>query len=313
MCRKIEKGLIMPRVFISTSSFAEYDALPLKLLSDAGMDVQLNPYGRKLTPDECLSLYKDIDGLIAGTEALTAEILKSARNLKVISRCGVGMDNIDLEIARQHGIKVFNTPDSPTVAVAELTVGLMLALLRHVPRGDRDIRGGKWQKRMGNLLRGKKVGIIGLGRIGQKVAELVVGLGAQVVYCDPAVNRTDYTPMTLDKLLSQSDIVSLHLSGGAKDAPLLGDRELRSMKQGSWLINCARGGVVDEEALCQVLQQGWLSGAALDVFEQEPYAGPLAKLDNVILTPHIGSYAIESRVDMEVQAARHLIEGFKNV
>jgi len=303
----------MPRVFISTSSFAEYDALPLKLLSDAGMDVQLNPYGRKLTPDECLSLYKDIDGLIAGTEALTAEILKSARNLKVISRCGVGMDNIDLEIARQHGIKVFNTPDSPTVAVAELTVGLMLALLRHVPRGDRDIRGGKWQKRMGNLLRGKKVGIIGLGRIGQKVAELVVGLGAQVVYCDPAVNRTDYTPMTLDKLLSQSDIVSLHLSGGAKDAPLLGDRELRSMKQGSWLINCARGGVVDEEALCQVLQQGWLSGAALDVFEQEPYAGPLAKLDNVILTPHIGSYAIESRVDMEVQAARNLIEGFKNV
>jgi D-3-phosphoglycerate dehydrogenase len=303
----------MPRIFISTSSFAEHDALPLNLLKAAGMDVQVNPYRRKLAPDECLSHYKDIDGLIAGTEALTAEVLKSARNLKVISRCGVGMDNIDLEIAKQQGIQVFNTPDSPTVAVAELTVGLMLALLRYVPRGDRDIRGGKWQKCMGNLLRGKKVGIIGLGRIGQKVAELVLGLGAQVVYCDPAVNRTDYTPMSLDKLLSQADIVSLHLSGGAKDAPLLGGRELRSMKKGSWLINCARGGVVDEEALHQVLQEGWLSGAAVDVFEQEPYAGPLAKLDSVILTPHIGSYAIESRVDMEVQAARNLIEGFKNV
>jgi len=305
--------MTMPRVFISTSSFAEHDALPLELLNDAGMYVQVNPYGRKLTPDECLTLYKDIDGLIAGTEVLTAEVLKSARNLKVISRCGVGMDNIDLEMAGKQGIQIFNTPDGPTVAVAELTVGLMLALLRHVPRGDRDIRGGKWQKRMGNLLRGKKVGIIGFGRIGQKVAELVLGLGAQVVYCDPAINRTDYTPMSLDELLSQADIVSLHLSGGAKDTPLLGDRELRRMKQGSRLINCARGGVVDEEVLCQVLQEGWLSGAAMDVFEQEPYAGSLAKLDNVILTPHIGSYAIESRVDMEVQAARNLIEGLKNV
>jgi D-3-phosphoglycerate dehydrogenase len=276
------------------------------------MDVQVNPYQRKLTKDECLSLYKDIDGLIAGTEALTAEVLKSARNLRVISRCGVGMDNIDLEVAKQQGIKVFNTPDSPTVAVAELTVGLMLALLRHVPYMDRDIRAGRWQKRMGNLLQGKKVGIIGFGRIGQKVAELVLGFGAQVVYCDPAVNRADYRRMSLDELLSQADIVSLHLSGGVNDAPLLGGRELRSMKQGSWLINCARGGVVDEEALYQVLQEGWLSGAAVDVFEQEPYTGPLAKLDNVILTPHIGSYAIESRVDMEVQAVKNLIEGLKN-
>jgi D-3-phosphoglycerate dehydrogenase len=304
--------MTMPKVFISTTSFGEYDASPLKFLEDAGIGVQLNPHKRKLTPEECLCLYKDIDGLIAGTEALTAEVLKSARNLRVISRCGTGMDNIDLKAARQQGIKVFNTPDSPTVAVAELTVGLMLALLRHIPSGDRDIRAEKWQKRMGNLLQGKNVGIIGFGRIGQKVAELVLGFGAQVVYCDPAVNRADYTRMPLDKLLSQADIVSLHLSGGVNNAPLLGDRELRSMKQGSWLINCARGGVVDEAALSQVLQEGWLSGAAADVFEQEPYTGPLAKLDNVILTPHIGSYAVESRVDMEVQAVKNLIKGLKN-
>jgi len=308
---KLERDYRTQKIYISTSTFAEHDASPLKLLNDAGMDVQINPYGRKLTLEECLTLYKDIQGLIAGTEALTAEVLKSARNLKVISRCGVGMDNIDLETARQQWIQVFNTPDSPTVAVAELTVGLILALLRHVPHGDRDIRVGKWQKRMGNLLRGKKVGIIGLGRIGQKVAELVLGLGAQVVYCDPAVNKADYAPMSLDELLSQADIVSLHLSGGTKGAPLFGSRELRSMKQGSWLINCARGGIVDEEALCQILQEGRLCGAAVDVFEQEPYAGPLARLDNVILTPHIGSYAVESRVDMEVQAVKNLIKGLK--
>lgn len=297
------------KIFISTSSFAEYDTSPLNLLKDAGFDVQLNPYRRKLTPDECLSYYKDIDGLIAGTEALTAEILKSAGNLRVISRCGVGVDNIDLEAARRQGIQVFNTPDSPAIAVAELTVGLILALLRHIPRSERDIRNGNWQKQMGNLLQGKKVGIVGFGRIGRRVAELVLGLGAQVVYCDPAVKEASYTSVSLDKLLSQSDIVSLHVSGN--DTPLLGYEELRKMRQGSWLVNCARGGVVDEAALYQVLAEGWLAGAALDVFTEEPYVGPLVKLDNVILTPHIGSYAIESRVEMETQAVKNLIEGLK--
>ena len=303
--------MVKPSIFISTSSFAEHDKLPLKLLNDAGMNVQVNPYKRQLTKDECLNHYKDIDGLIAGTEALTAEVLKSAQKLKVISRVGVGLDNVDMEAAKKRGIKVFNTPGAPTLAVAELTLGLILALLRHIPRGDREIRAGKWQKRMGNLLQGKKVGIIGFGRIGEKVGELVQALGAEVVYCDPAVNKTGYKKLSLDELLTQSDIVTLHLSGGGKDNPLLGEKELRRMKQGSCLINCARGGIVDEEALSKVLQERWLAGAALDVFSQEPYTGPLTKLDNVILTPHIGSYAIESRVEIEVEAVKNLIKGLK--
>ncbi|MBN1161359.1 MAG: phosphoglycerate dehydrogenase [Dehalococcoidales bacterium] len=297
-----------PKVFVSTSSFAEYDKLPLKLLKDAGILSQVNPYARKLTEDECLKFFGDVDGLIAGTEPLTAEVIKSAKKLKVISRVGVGLDNVDLEAAKKRGIKVFNTPDAPTPAVAELTLGLMLALLRNIPRGDREIRASKWQKQMGNLLRGKKAGIIGLGRIGQKVAELVKGLGAQAAYCDPAVTKAGYKKLSLEELLAQSDIVSLHLSGGGT---LLGEKELRSMKKGSYLVNCARGGLVDEKALAKVLKEGHLAGAALDVFAQEPYTGPLTKLDNVILTPHIGSYAIESRIEMEVQATRNLIEGLK--
>ncbi len=301
----------MTNIFISTSSFAEYDKEPLKLLKDAGMNAQINPYKRQLTKDECLKHYKDIDGLVAGTEALTTEVLKSAPNLKVISRCGTGMDNVDLEAAKQLGIKVFNTPDGPTLAVAELVLGLMLTLLRHVPHMDRDIRAGKWQKRMGNLIQGKTVGIIGFGRIGQKVGELVQAIGAQLVYCDPAVNKPGYKKLSLDELLAQSDIVTLHLSGGSKGAPLLGDKELRGMKPGGWLINCARGGLVDEAALGLALQEGRLAGAALDVFTQEPYTGPLAKLDNVILTPHIGSYAVESRVQMEIDAVKNLIKGLK--
>ena len=303
----------MTNVFISTTSFGKSDSTPLEMLKAAGLEVSFNPYGRELSRGEVMELAVESKGLIAGTETLDAEVLKRLKNLRVISRCGVGMDNIDLEAAKRQGIQVFNTPDSPTTAVAELTVGLILALLRHVPRVDRDIRDRKWQKRMGNLLQGKKVGIIGFGRIGQKVAALIVGLGAQVVYCDPAVNKAkaSCTPVSLDELLSQSDIVSLHVSGGRNDAHLLSYKELRRMKKGSWLINCARGGVVDEAALYQVLEEGWLSGAAVDVFEEEPYAGALAKLDNVILTPHIGSYAIESRVEMEVQAVKNLIEGLK--
>jgi len=299
------------KVFISTTSFGKPDPAPLEMLKAAGLEVSLNPYGRKLSREEIVELAANSEGLIAGTEPLDGEVLKRLKHLRVISRCGVGMDNIDLTAAKQQGIQVFNTPDSPTIAVAELTVGLILALLRHIPRSDRDIRTGKWSKRMGNLLEGKKVGIIGLGRIGQKVAKLVLSLGAQVVYHDPAVNKAGYTSLSLDELLSQSDIVSLHVSGGGNDTPLLGDKELRRMRKGSWLINCARGGVVDEAALYQVLQEGWLAGAAVDAFEEEPYTGALAKLDNVILTPHIGSYAIESRVEMEVEAAKNLIEGLK--
>lgn len=300
----------MTKVFVSTSSFAKYDGSPLKMLQNVGMEVQFNPYGRTLTLDECLNSYGDIDGLIAGTESLTAEILKSAKDLKVISRCGTGIDNIDLEVAKQQGIKVFNTPSSPVRAVAELTLSLLLALLRHIPRMDRDIRTGKWEKGMGNLLLGKKVGIIGFGRIGQKVAELLVALGAQIAYCDPAVNevKPGYARMSLDELLAWSDIITIHASGKGS---LLGDKELRRMKRGSWLVNCARGGIVNEQALYQVLKEDWLAGAALDVFEEEPYKGALSELSNVILTPHIGSYAIEARVEMEIEAARNLIEGLK--
>lgn len=311
MSGKMENKNPGPKVMISTSSFGEGDALPLKLLDEAGMNVHMNPYGRQLTPDECLSLYKDVDGIIAGTEILSAAVLKAAGNLKVISRVGVGLDNVDLEAAKQCGIKVFNTPDAPTLAVAELTLGLMLAMLRHLPRADREIHAGKWQKRMGNLLRGKVVGIIGFGRIGQKVAKLVSALDAEVVYCDPVVNITGYKKMAQDDLLSQADIVTLHMSGGGKDSPLLRDEELRRMKSGTWLVNCARGGLVDEAALVKALQEKRLAGAALDVFTKEPYTGPLSKLDNVILTPHIGSYAMESRIEMEIQAVKNLIKGLK--
>ena len=304
----------MPKVFISTSSFAKYEASPLKLLKNAGLDVQINPFGRKLAPDECLSLYKDIDGLIAGTEALTADILKSAGNLRVISRCGAGADNVDTEVAEELGIRVFTTPDAPTQAVAELTIGLMLDLSRGVSREDRSIRAGMWQKNMGSLLSGKTLGILGLGRIGKRVVELTTSFRLKYIAWDISPDlqfankyRIEFTG--LDELLERANIITIHLPYTSELKGIISERELSLMKREAFLLNTARGGLVDEVALYKALKEKRIAGAALDVFEQEPYSGSLTELDNVILTSHIGSYAMEARVEMERQAVKNLLEG----
>jgi len=300
----------MMQVAITTTSFGKYDPEPLILLRKYSAKIKLNSLGRKLTQDEVIDLASDATGIIAGTEDLNAVVLEKLTQLKVISRCGVGIDNVDLDTAKRLGIKVFNTPEGPTLAVAELTVGLILALLRQICQSDREIRAGKWEKRMGNLLRGKDIGIIGFGRIGQLTGSLLMDLGCKVSYCDPQLKecKLKCTRLDLEVLLERSDIVCLHVSG-RYEKPLLGNKQLKMMKPGSWLINCARGGVVDEDALYHLLKEGHLSGAALDVFEREPYMGPLAQLDNVIVTPHIGSYAKEARVTMEIQAVKNLLKG----
>ena len=311
-----KRGLAMPKVLISTSSFAKYDASPLKLLKDAGMNVKLNPYGRKLTANECLNLYGDIDGLIAGTEALTADILRSARHLRVVSRCGAGADNIDTRVAEELGIKVFTTPDAPTQAVAELTIGLVLGLLRGIPIEDRSIRAGEWQKNMGSLLLGKTLGILGLGRIGKRVVELTQPFNLKYLAWDNSPDRqfadkysVEFTG--LNELLGRADIVTIHLPYAAESKGIIGERELGLMKEGAFLLNTARGGLVDEVALYKALKEKRIAGAALDVFEREPYTGPLRELDNIVLTSHIGSYAKEARVEMEIQAVENLLKGLE--
>lgn len=305
------------KVFISTSSFARYDASPLKLLKDAGIDVQLNPYGRKLTPDECLSLYLDVDGLIAGTEALTAEILRSAKNLRFISRCGAGTDSIDMRVAAELGIKIFNTADAPTLAVAELTVGLMLDLLRGISGEDRSIRSAMWPKNMGSLLSGKTIGILGLGRVGRRLVELTQPFDLEYIAWDNSPDRQfadkyDVRFTELDELLAGADMVTVHLPYTGELRNIISEREFGLMKEDAFLINTARGGLVDEAALYNALKDERIAGAAMDVFEQEPYTGPLTELDNVILTSHIGSYAREARVKMETQAVKNLIKGLKD-
>lgn len=302
------------KVLVSTSSFAQCCNEPLIMLEEAGLVVKLNPYGRNLTESEIKHMLKDYDLLIAGTEPLSREVLESAKKLKVISRCGAGVGNIDLNATEKLGIKVFSTPDAPTQAVAELTVGLILNLLRKITEMDRELKRGHWQKKMGNLLQKKRVGIIGFGRIGQKVAELLLPLGVEISYFDVSDKTCsiECKPLDLKSLLSWADIISIHSSAFAKIKPVIGSKELNLMKQGTWLLNVARGGLVDESALYTALKEGQIAGAALDVFEKEPYSGPLLDFENVILTPHIGSYAKEARVQMEIQAVENLLKGLKD-
>lgn len=302
----------MIKILIATSTFAKDDPGILALCKDS-CDITLNPYGRKLTGSELIELGKATEGIIAGTENYNEATLKRLPKLRVISRCGVGMDSIDLAAASRLGIRLYNTPDAPTTAVAELTVGLILSLLRETCFMDRRIRSGCWDKRVGCLIKDKHIGVVGFGRIGKKVSALLSPFEAQLAYYDIAPKEGSSCALKpFEELLAWADIITLHCPQEPCAPSLMGGRELRLMKKGSYLLNVSRGGLVDESALFSALKDGHLSGAAIDVFEQEPYQGPLLQLENVILTPHIGSYARESRIEMERQAVLNLLRGINS-
>jgi D-3-phosphoglycerate dehydrogenase len=300
------------KVLISPSSFGQCGTEPLDLLTKAGFDPIINPYGRRLTAEEVVGLAHECIGIVAGLEPLNRNVLDQLPTLRCISRVGVGVDNVDLQTAAAKGVEVRNTPNGPTQAVAELTIGLVLALLRRIPHADHNLRDGVWQKEMGALLHEKTVGVVGLGRIGRRVAELFLALGCIVVATDPIQDQEwlkghSVSMIPLDNLLSHCDIITLHLAHEPGAGPIIGEEEIARMKKTAFLINMARGEVLDENALYNALNEERIRGAALDVFSVEPYHGPLVKLDNVVLTPHLGPYAREGRLRMEVAAVQNLL------
>lgn len=305
----------MKTILITTSSFAKHDKAPAEKLEKNGFEIILNPHGRKLSEAEALQLLEQYkpDALLAGIEPLTAAIIeKAASHLKIISRCGIGLDSVDLKAAEKNNIIVTNTPDAPTIPVSELTIGMILGLLRQIHISDAGIRQGEWTRPMGNLLYNKTVGIIGCGRIGSRVARMLKAFECEVLGFDVMVKESDVFRMVdLDELLSFSDIVSLHLSYSEQTHHMINQERLNRMKVGAFLVNAARGGLIDEEALSQALNSGHLAGAALDCFESEPYQGPLKELDNVLLTGHIGSYAVEARAMQEMQAVDNVLNSLK--
>ena len=306
---------MLSKIAITTTSFAEFDSSPIALCGAHGFEVSCNPFARKMNVREIIEIAKDAVGLIAGTELINRETLSNLPSLKVISRCGTGLDNIDLAAAKRLGIKVFNTPGAPTTAVAELTIGLILDSLRGISKSDRKIRQGIWEKEMGVLLEGKTVGIIGLGRIGKAVSRILCAFDAEVIAHDKAKDQKAgrVKLVSFNKLIANSDIVSLHLSFSNKNRHIIGSKEIESMKRGCFIINTSRGGLIDGKALYSALKSGKLKGAAIDVFEEEPYHGKLTELDNVVLTSHIGSYAKEARVKMELEAVKNLLRGLNKL
>jgi len=302
----------MPTILVTTSSFGIHDPTPLSRLKRSGFEVVLNPHGRRLTEGEAGVLIDACApvGIIAGVEPLTGEVLKGATGLKVISRCGVGIDSVDLDAASRLGIAVLITPDAPVIPVAELTLGLMLSLLRGIHRVDSSIRYGRWYRHMGGLLFGKTVGILGCGRVGTRVANLLVPFQCRVLACDasPSSSLPGHCRLVaLNVLLAESDIVTIHVPYSPETHHLINGERLKTMKKDALLINASRGGIVDEAALYRALDSGELCGAALDTFDEEPYKGPLIELETVLLTAHIGSYAKEGRVMMEAQAVDGLL------
>lgn len=298
------------RVLVSTSSFGD-DARAL--LESAGLQVELNPHGRKLTPEESRSLMGEISGLVAGTERLDAEVLAAAPNLRVISRVGTGMDAIDFAATAARGIEVYNTPEAHVDAVAELALGGLLALLRGIARSDASIRDGAWQRPMGGLLRGRSVGLLGFGRVGRRLAALLAPFDVTLYATDPAADPAQARAagvelLSREALLARAEIVSLHVPGQG-GRPVFDAEAFGHLRPGAVLINTARGELVDETALLAHLDADPAFMAYLDVFAEEPYRGPLASHPRVLLSAHLGSYAREARALMERQAVENLLRG----
>jgi D-3-phosphoglycerate dehydrogenase / 2-oxoglutarate reductase len=301
-------------ILATTSNFAVESESSRRLLEKSGYTLIVNPYGRVIAENELLELlekYKPV-GLLAGTEKIPRSILEKTKEyLRAISRVGVGADNVDLAAAAEFNVPVTKTAGILSEPVAELTIGLILAGLRHICRHDRDIRSGIWKKRMGGLLSKRTLGIIGFGDIGQRVGELAKTFGTRVIYHDLYSKQLSWAEdVSMAQLLKEADIVSIH--AGGSDV-LIGRPEMEVFaKPGCMLINTARGALVDEATLYEFLTQGRIAYACLDVFDREPYNGPLAELNNVILSPHVGSSASESRIEMEIMAVNNLLNCLEN-
>jgi D-3-phosphoglycerate dehydrogenase len=303
----------MAKALITTVPFVDKNRLPLELLENAGIEYLINPLNRKLTEDQLADMVTDFDVIIAGTEPITDKVMARASKLKFISRVGVGLDNLDLIAAQRRGIKVSYTPEAPAPAVAELTLGIMLMLLRSVHVSNSQMHRGEWQRIFGKRLAEVTIGIIGVGRIGTRVLRRTKGFGTPQILVndimpDYELNREFKLEwVTKEQVYKEADIISLHLPLTQLTKNMIRREHLLSMKPDAIIINTSRGGIINEQDLYDVMKAGHLSGAAIDVFEQEPYAGNLAQIDRCLLTAHMGSMSVDCRTRMEIEATEEVV------
>ena len=302
------------KILITPRSFASFSDKPLKMLTERDYKIKRNNTGRPYKKEEMLKLIKDVDGIIIGIDELSAEIIEEANALKVISKYGIGLDNIDINMATNKKIIVTNTPTANVDAVADLTFGLILSLARRVPEADKKTKSAKWGKIIGKSVWEKTIGVIGLGKIGRQVVKRAKGFEMNILAFDIVKDKKfaqkyGIKYVNLEKLLRKSDYITIHIPLNDATRNMISYEELEKMKKDAFLINTSRGGIVDEEALYNALRNNKLRGAALDVYNNEPIReSPLKELDNVIMTPHIGAYTEEAIENMSIQAAQNLID-----
>ncbi|NOQ34707.1 MAG: phosphoglycerate dehydrogenase [Methylococcaceae bacterium] len=295
-------------------------------LADAGINFLNEQEGIKthietgLNEDQLCEIIGDYDALlIRSASKVTKKVLAAAKNLKVVGRAGIGVDNVDVAAATEQGVIVMNTPDANATTTAELALAHLFSLSRLLPRADKSVRAGKWEKAafMGAEVSHKTLAILGFGTIGRIVAQRGVGLKMRVIAYDPFVAPDVFEQMgaesvSLEELVSQADYLTLHCPMIEKTRNIIGAEQLKAMKKSAMLINCARGGLVDEAALYEALKSGEIAGAALDVYEQEPpKESPLFELDNITFTPHLGASTKEAQVAVSVEIARQAVTFLK--
>jgi D-3-phosphoglycerate dehydrogenase len=303
-----------PLILVTSRSFGKFGDDGLRILRDVG-EIRMNPYDRALTEDELAKHSLSITALVLGADPCTRKVIDASKDLKVIAKHGAGYDNVDLKSATSRGIPVTYVPALNADSVADFAMGLLIALARRILAANLSTKSGEWRGSMfvGNELNGKILGIIGLGEIGSRVARRALSFGMKVMYFDVRrrqdleVEGVSYTD--LDDLLSNSDFISLHTSLTRETIGILGRSKLEKVKPGAYLVNTARGALIDQSEVARALKERRLAGAALDVFEHEPPEpnNPLIKLDNVICTPHIAAYTNEALRKIDVTLARDVV------
>ncbi|RSL33607.1 hydroxyacid dehydrogenase [Salibacterium salarium] len=305
----------MFNVLVTSRMFGKLNPEPIKLLFDKGFDILDNPFhGKTHSENELLGLVQKADAAICGDDYFSKRVIKKAKNLKILSKYGVGVDRINIEAATKQGIVIANAPGSNKHAVADLAFTLMLSVARKLREAENVVQNGGWRVVIGRELYNKTLGIIGFGEIGREVAKRAKGFNVKIVVYDPYVEATVVKDMGvelvgIDKLLSQSDFVSLHLPSLPATKKFIDKHKLSLMKETAYLINTARGDIVDEEALLDALLDKKISGAALDTLAIEPpINNNLNELNNVIVTPHIGAHTYEANYIMGMMAAQNVVD-----
>lgn len=304
-------------VLVTATNYSQLCAAGKQLLMANGFSIAENTLGRPMTFQELSIAVQGVDAVVAGVDAWNEEVFRLAPNLRVIARFGVGVDNIDLEQAKRRGIKVVNVPAGNANAVAELTIGLLLASVRNIPLLHASARQGEWNRKTGLELAGRTVGLLGFGNIAQMVAKKLGGFDVRLVAYDkyPNLEKAEQYGVkmtTMEKVLRTSDVVSMHLPSLPETRGLMNGDKFGLMKRSAYFINTARGALVDEAALYEALSMGRISGAAIDVYEREPATAdnPLFRLDNIVTTPHTAAETDETYHRVGLATAQAIIDVF---